>query len=215
MLCLFERRCFRGAGLGGIGAKTTAATMLSLQRNSRGFFGFLTAPTLLLAACGNGGFRPLYGPTPSGVAVQERMRELDVATIPGRVGQVIRNELLFQAGGGGELLPPTHRLEIVTSESLQSTLVTPAGDAGGGAYLLEAKFKLIRIKDKKVVLQGTSWGRAAFERFTNTAITPGNVPTQYTYSNVRARDDAENRAARSVADDLKTRVAIYFSGAAE
>ena len=189
--------------------------MLNLERSSRGFFGYLVAPTLLLAACGTGGFRPLYGPTPSGIAVQERMRELDVATIPGRVGQVIRNELLFQAGGGGELLPPTHRLEIVTSESLQSTIVSIAGDAGGGVYLLEAKFKLIRIKDKKVVMQGTSWGRAAFERFTNTATTPGNVPTQYTYSNVRARDDAENRAARSVADDLKTRVAIYFSGASE
>jgi LPS-assembly lipoprotein len=145
------------------------------------------APMLLLAACGSGGFRPLYGPTPYGVAVQERMRELDVVTIPGRVGQVIRNELPFQAGGGGELLAPTHRLEIVTNESLQSTLVSPTGDASGGVYLLEAKFKLIRIKDKKVVMQGASWGRAAFERFTNTATTGGNVPTQYTYSNVRAR----------------------------
>jgi hypothetical protein len=40
-----------------------------------------------------------------------------------------------------------------------------------------------------------SWGRAAFERFTNTATTGGNVPAQYTYSNVRARDDAEPRRA--------------------
>ena len=37
---------------------------------------------------------------------------------------------------------------------------------------------------------------------------------QSIYSNVRARDDAENRAARTVADDLKTRVAIYLSNAA-
>ena len=73
--------------------------------------------------------------------------------------------------------------------------------------------KLIRIKDKKVVMEGTSWGRAAFERFTNTSTTGNNVAVQYTYSNVRARDDAENRAARVVADDLKTRMAIYFSGA--
>jgi len=34
------------------------------------------------------------------------------------------------------------------------------------------------------------------------------------YSNVRARDDAENRAARTVADDLKTRVGIYLSNQA-
>ena len=67
---------------------------------------------------------------------------------------------------------------------------------------MQAIFKLIDIKDKKVVLTGTSHGRAGFERF------------QSIYSNVRAREDAENRAARTVADDLKTRVAIYLSGSA-
>ena len=176
-------------------------------------FCLLLIVVLLLSACGDGGFRPLYGPTPSGVAVQERLKELDVAAIPGRVGQVIRNELIFHASGGGELLPPTHRLEVVTTETAQTTLVTATGDAGGGAYLLQAKFKLIRIKDKKVVLEGTSFGRASFESFSNTSTTAGNVPYQFTYSNVRARLDAENRAARVVAEDLNTRVAIYLSGA--
>ena len=52
------------------------------------------------------------------------------------------------------------------------------------------------------MLQGASHGRAGFERF------------QSIYSNVRARDDAENRAARTVADDLKMRLATYLSGAA-
>jgi LPS-assembly lipoprotein len=165
-----------------------------------------------LAACGNEGFRPLYGPTPTGAHLQDRLKELEVAPIPGRVGQRIRNELMFQAGGGGELLPPTHRLEVTTSESVQTTLADSTGAAAGGAYALQASFKLIRIKDKKVVLQGTSYGRAAFERYTNTTATTGNM---FTYSNVRAREDAENRASRVVADDLNTRVAIYLSGATE
>jgi LPS-assembly lipoprotein len=50
-----------------------------------------------------------------------------------------------------------------------------------------------------VVFQGTSNARAPFERF------------ESIYSNVRAREDAENRAARIVADDLKTRLAAYLS----
>jgi LPS-assembly lipoprotein len=154
-----------------------------------------------LAAC-SGGFQPLYGPTASGVGLQERMAQLDVATIPGRVGQRIRNELIFQASGGGELAPPTHRLEVSITESVISTLVKPDGDALGQTYSLQANFKLIEIKTKKVVLTGTSYGRAGFERF------------QSIYSNVRARDDAENRAARTVADDLKTRLAIYLSSQA-
>jgi LPS-assembly lipoprotein len=192
-----------------LGLAPTAIRRITIQRQLCLFF--IVVP--LLSACGDGGFRPLYGPTPSGVAVQERIKEIDVAAIPGRVGQVLRNGLIFQAGGGGELLPPTHRLEVVTTESVQTTLVTIAGDASGGAYTLQAKFKLVRIRDKKVVLEGTSTGRAAFERFTNTSTTSGNVPYQFSYSNIRAREDAENRAARVVADDLNTRMAIYFSGA--
>ena len=59
-----------------------------------------------LAAC-SGGFQPLYGPTASGVGLQERMAQLDIATIPGRVGQRIRNELIFQASA----IPTAHRTE--------------------------------------------------------------------------------------------------------
>ena len=55
----------------------------------------LLAAAPALAACGNGGIRPLYGATPSGAGMQERMAQVDVAPIPGRVGQRIRNELIF------------------------------------------------------------------------------------------------------------------------
>ena len=162
----------------------------------------LLAATPALAGCGNGGIRPLYGATPSGAGLQERMAQVDVATIPGRVGQRIRNDLIFLTTGGGQPLPPTHRLEVTIRESVISTLVRIDGDSLGQIYAVEASFQLISIKDKKVVLKGTSHARAGFERF------------QAIYSNVRARDDAENRAARTVADDLKTRVATYLSSEA-
>ena len=163
---------------------------------------FATAP--VLAACGDGGLRPLYGPTMSGAGLQERLAQVDVAPIPGRVGQRIRNELNFHStgGGGGSSVPPTHRLEVTIRESVQSTLVKTDGEALGQIYAIEASFKLVSIKEKKVVLQGASHGRAAFERF------------ESIYSNVRAREDAENRVARTVSDDLKTRLATYLSGAA-
>ena len=44
--------------------------------------------------------------------------------------------------------------------------------------------------------------RAAFERY------------QQIYSNVRARYDAENRAATTVAESIKIRVAAFLSNAA-
>jgi hypothetical protein len=86
------------------------------------------------------------------------MRELDVATVPARVEQVIRNTLRFQPAECAKLSAPTHGLEIVTSQAVLSPLASVAADACGGADLLRAGGKPIRIKDKKVATGGTSWG---------------------------------------------------------
>jgi LPS-assembly lipoprotein len=153
-----------------------------------------------LAGCAGGdGFRPMYAPGASGESAQSRMAKVDVAPIPSRVGQRVRNELIFQKTGGGEAASPEYRLDITIREALASTLVKNTGEALSQIYTLDANFKLIRLSDKQVVLQGASHGRAGFERF------------QQIYSNVRAREDAENRAARTVADDIKTRLAAVLS----
>ncbi|WP_295557383.1 LPS assembly lipoprotein LptE [uncultured Hyphomicrobium sp.] len=161
----------------------------------------LVAP--FLSGCGNSGFRPLYGGAGIGAQADQKLAKVAVSTIPGRVGQQIRNELIFHAtGGGGEVVSPEMRLEVAIRESVTSTLVRIDGDSGGQVYNVEAKFQLVRVSDKSVVLSGTSYGRASFER--NTSI----------FSNVRARDDAEDRAAKVVAEDLKARLSAYLAGAA-
>ncbi len=58
-----------------------------------------------------------------------QLKQVDFAPIPGRVGQRIRNEMIFQTTGGGNPLPPNHRLEIVLKENLTSTLVRLHGEA--------------------------------------------------------------------------------------
>jgi LPS-assembly lipoprotein len=160
--------------------------------------------SLALAACGDSGFRPLYGSGAFGGGdVNEKLARLEIAPIPGRVGQRIRNELIFQSTGGGKpQLPPEYRLEIAIRETVTSTLLQTDGEAKGAVYNLDASFRLIRIADKSVALTGTSYGRAGYDR--NKSI----------FSNVRAREDAENRAATTVGEELKTRLAAYLSSAA-
>lgn len=161
----------------------------------------LTAP--LLMACGDGGFRPLYGSQSLGGSnVSEKLAQVDIAPIPGRVGQRIRNELIFETTGGGNAQQAVYRLEVAIRETVAQTLIKPTGESGGGIYNLDANFRLIRISDKKVVLTGSSYGRASYERFTSI------------YSNVRAREDAENRAAKTVGNELQTRLAAYLSNPA-
>ena len=54
---------------------------------------------LALAGCG---FQPLYGGTTAGGArLAEVMKGVDITPIPGRVGQKLRNELIFASTGGG------------------------------------------------------------------------------------------------------------------
>ena len=160
----------------------------------------LTATSL--AGCGESGFRPLYGSLAVGGAnVEAKLAGVDIAPIPGRLGQRIRNELIFNSTGGGAASTPVYRLEIAVKENVISTLVKTDGDALSQIYTADATFNLIRLSDKKVVLKGTSFGRAGFER--NPSI----------FSNVRAQDDAQNRAAHSIGTEMKTRLAAFLSTA--
>jgi LPS-assembly lipoprotein len=159
-----------------------------------------TATAVSLSACSDGtGFRPVYGNFGTSAAVDSKLAQIEMATIPGRVGQRVRNELIFQTTGGQNPLPPAYRLEIVLTESLTSTLVQRDGDSLSQIYALNATFRLVNINDRSVVLQGTSFGRAGFERFTSVL------------ANVRAREDAENRAATTVATDIRGRLAAFLS----
>lgn len=179
-----DRKRGLGAGMGPV-----ARTLLTLA-----------IVTPLITACGSTGFRPLYGSSGAGgPSTAAKLAQIDIATIPGRVGQQLRNELIYQSTGGGSQLDPVYRLEIAIRESVTSTLVQVDGDARSQVYNLDASFKLVRIADKSVVLQGKSYSRAAYERFSSI------------FSNVRAREDAENRAARSIGEELKTRLAAYLA----
>lgn len=82
---------------------------------------------------------------------------------------------------------------------MSSTLVKVDGNASGQVYNLDASFRLVRIADKSIVAEGKSYGRAGFERLTST------------FANVRAREDAENRAAKTVAEELRSRLMAYLS----
>jgi LPS-assembly lipoprotein len=158
---------------------------------------------MLATGCGDSGFRPLYATSSitGGHDVNEKLARLEVAPVPGRVGQRLRNELIFQATGTGDVASqPIYRLEIVVRESISAVLVQIDGNSSGSVYNLNASFRLVRLDDKTIALQGESHGRSNFQRFDSV------------FSNVRARKDAEDRAAETVAQDLKSRLAAFLSG---
>ena len=152
-----------------------------------------------LAACGAGGFKPMYA-SHAGQSAGAKMAQVSVTSIPGRVGQQVRNELIFRTtGSGGQTTDPAYKLDVVLSERLSSALVDVEGNAETQIYHIDADFQLTDTKAQKVVFKGQSFGRASFQRF------------QTIYANVRAKRDAENRTARTIALDISGRVGAYLS----
>jgi LPS-assembly lipoprotein len=155
---------------------------------------------LALSGCG---FQPLYGGTTAGgQRLSEVMAGVDVVPIPGRVGQKLRNELIFANTGGGVAAPSRYRLKIAIKESVTDQLVQITGDATGQVYQLDATFELSDPANGKVLLQGKAISRAPYNRF------------QEIFANVRARYDAENRAARTISESIKVQVAAFLTNAA-
>lgn len=171
----------------------------ALSRNIRSaaLCGLIGVSAALLSGCG---FQPLYGPTASGEQLGDVMKAVDITTVPGRVGQRIRNELIFKTTGGGYAAEQSrYRLDIAVRESVMKTLVNREGDAEGEIYQLYSEYKLIRLTDNKVVLEGHSNARAAFDKVDSV------------FSDIRAKRDAEDRAARTIAEAIRTRVAAFLS----
>src|SRR5262245_1651587 len=84
---------------------------------------------LALVGCG---FQPLYGGTTArGARLAEVMKGVDITPIPGRVGQKLRNELIFASTGGGVGGPTRYRLNITIKESVTDQMVQITGDAPG------------------------------------------------------------------------------------
>ncbi len=160
----------------------------------------IAVATAALGACGadSNGFKPLHGAT-GGETYDQRLAKVEIGPVGGRVGQRIRNELVFQRSTGNEAIAPELRLDIILTESLLTTLVNSAGASSSQVYQLEARYQLVDLKTKKSVFDGRSVGRGNFDRFVSV------------YSNVRAREDAENRVAKSIAEEIRTRLVAHLS----
>lgn len=159
----------------------------------------LALPVLLpLAGC----FKPLYGQRTlaGGEDLLDVLRAIDVQIPGGRTGQVYRNELLFLLRGGKEGLDPVYRLEQQLSERVSAISVQVLSDVPQSLILnLNVNFSLWHIADNKVIHKGSTFAESSFtfsnQRFTNS----------------RAYLDAQERVAKVVADDMRTRLAAYLS----
>jgi len=160
----------------------------------------------LTAGC----FQPLYGEhsLTNSPAIGPALAGVDVSQIPApsgsseaRIAVEARNQLLFNLTGGGAPPPPTHRLAVRMSSTRLSVIVDiNSGRPDVEDYGLNVNYTLTEIKTGKPVVTGATFARVSYD-------VPGQAQR---FARARGLRDAEDRAAKLIADNIKARLASYF-----
>ena len=172
------------------------------------------AGALALAALLGGCFEPLYGERSlaGGPGLRTRMNAVDVATIDApngtplaRIANELRNDLIFDFQGGSGGMTPTHSLKIQMSATNQQVIVDiTTARADVQQFGINASYTLVEKATGKPVISGQTFSRVSYDN-------PGQAQR---FSNARGQRDAENRAAKQISDNIRSRLASYFSAGA-
>jgi len=164
-----------------------------------------------LAGLNAGCFTPLYGSAdvaPGGGAITSKLASVEVAPIDqpngsrlARVGVGVRNELMYELTGGGNAAAPTHRLNIrLTATNLQVFVDINTARPDVSNYGLNATYTLTDIATGKQVVTASTFSRVSY-----------NIPGQeQRFAGARGLRDAEDRAAKVIAENIRSRLASYF-----
>jgi LPS-assembly lipoprotein len=204
----------RHAGLSRLSRRGQASERAVARRPSPAPLGkrrvLRAAAVLAIAALAGGCFQPLYGEQSpmGGPVLRDQLSAVDIMQIEApkgsdeaRIAVEIRNTLLFDFSGGGSAAPPTHRLKIAISSTRASIIVdvhTSRPDIEN--YGINASYSLTEIATAKVVVTGQTFARVSYD-------IPGQAQR---FARLRGLRDAETRAAKVIADNVRSRLASYF-----
>jgi LPS-assembly lipoprotein len=161
----------------------------------------------LVAGC----FQPLYGDRSAtgGPNVMASLAGVQIMDIPAasaspeaRLAVELRNKLLFAFGSDTHPTKPTHQLRIRLSSTRLSVIVdvtTARPDVEN--YGLNATYELVDLATNKVVLTDNTMSRVSVD-------VPGQ---QQRFARQRGLRDAETRAAETIAESIRNRLASYFT----
>lgn len=165
------------------------------------------APAILLLGMAFGlsgcGFQPVYGTQGPTFAAQDVTAAIRIAPIKDRVGQRIRNELIRQLTPGGAPADAPYLMKLFVSVSERDVFATRTREVDRVSVMVTARFEVIDAAtaykpdpnvEPAIIYSDTAFAEASFTRF----------PSEF--ANVRARIDAENRAASEVAVTIRNQV---------
>lgn len=149
---------------------------------------------LITAACG---YRPMYGGGARNGVVARDLAAVRVGVAPDRVGQVMRSYIEQQVAAAGRNVPKVYTLGFSTS--LTSNEIGIAKDATATRANIIYRVSYTLRRDDQVVFNGQATSYASY-----------NILDDQ-YAAVVSREDAEERAARDVAQQIVNRLSAFFA----
>jgi len=127
------------------------------------------------------------------------LANVDVAPIEGRVGQKIRNDLLFLLDGGGEG-GNSYVVNLQVNEKYTNVITRKiSGLPGGRNVRLVVDYSMKKAGEPEVLTSGRVTRIASMDYFNQR------------FANDRAMIDAENRLSKEVAADIQLRLAAFLA----
>jgi LPS-assembly lipoprotein len=170
----------------------------------------VVAAAALTAGC----FQPLYGEHMAGGpgAVAPNVRdafatvEVDQIAAPNgtpeaRIAVGLRNDMIFELTGGAGAGTTAYRLGIKMRLSKAAMIIDIAtGRTEAEIVGIDVTYTLTEVGTKKVVVNSQTFARVSSD-------VPG---LQQRFAHQRAQRDAENRATKVIAEQIRSRLASYF-----
>lgn len=152
------------------------------------------AVVVLLASCG---YRPMYGGS-EGEVVVEQLSQIKINTIEDRHGQKLHNLLLDRINPRGRPDNPLYTLDVQTQISTTELGLRFTEIATRAQLTLQATYALIDNRTGETLVSGYS-----------RSINSYNIPDSE-YAKVTAEQDATDRAAREISDEIRSRLSLHF-----
>jgi len=160
----------------------------------------VAATALTLMAASGCTVRPLLG-TQEGSQGQQTVANLlsvSVNPVNTRYAQEVRNQLIFLLNGGAEPAAPRYKLDLTVTRAITSAAqveIARDNEPTAGTAILTGSYRLSDAATGQTLAQGNRQVMSAFDR------------SLQEFAVLRAERDAENRAARELAELLRLAVA--------
>jgi len=150
---------------------------------------------MLAAACS---VQPLHGSRGAADGLGD-LGAIEIAEVHSRHALEVRNHLIFLLGGGaGQPGAPAYHLDLDVDSRVSETAIVQIGadnEPSAGTVIRGASYRLRDAISSEVIASGRRTASASFDR------------TRQEFANQRAVRDAENRAARELAEMLRLALA--------